>query len=102
MEALSAEGNSGAALIMSIGIAAATITSLASIPQLVKTWRTKRAEDLSYGLLAFLIAGISLWLLYGVLVPAVPVILESLVSLASICAITVLKVRYGRRSWSKR
>jgi MtN3 and saliva related transmembrane protein len=85
-------------LTVSIGIVAATITSLASIPQLVKTWRTKRAEDLSYGLLAFLLAGISLWLLYGFLVPSVPIILESLVSLVSIGAITVLKARYGRRS----
>lgn len=89
-------------LTVTIGVIAATITSLASIPQLVKTWRTRRADDLSYGLLAFLLAGISLWLLYGFLVPAVPIILESLVSLASICAITVLKVRYGRGSWSKR
>jgi MtN3 and saliva related transmembrane protein len=89
-------------LTIAIGIAAATITSLASIPQLVKTWKTKRADDLSYGLLAFLLLGISLWLLYGFLVPAVPIIIESVVSLASICAITVLKVRYAGASWSRR
>jgi MtN3 and saliva related transmembrane protein len=81
-----------------LGVIAATITSVASLPQLVKTWRTKKAGDLSYGLLAFLILGISLWLVYGALLPALPVVLESLVSLASILAITVLKIRYGRDS----
>jgi MtN3 and saliva related transmembrane protein len=89
-------------LTVSIGILAATMTSIASIPQLVKTWRTKRAEDLSYGLLVFLLLGISLWLLYGLLVPALPIVLESVVGLGSIGAITILKVRYGMRSWSKR
>ena len=84
-------------LVELIGVAAATITALASLPQLVKTWRTKKAEDLSFGLLAFLIVGISLWALYGALLPALPIVLESLVTLPSILAITVLKFLYGRK-----
>ena len=79
-----------------VGILAATITSVASLPQLLKTWKTKKADDLSYGLLVFLVAGISLWLLYGVLIGAVPVVIESAVSLASVGSIAVLKIVYGR------
>lgn len=83
-------------LIQLLGITAATITSVASLPQLFKTWKTKKADDLSYGLLAFLVSGIALWLVYGVLIRAVPVVLESAVSLASVGSIAVLKATYGR------
>lgn len=80
-----------------IGIAAATITSVASLPQLFKTWKTKKADDLSYGLLVFLVLGISMWLAYGALIGSLPVVLESAVSLASVGSIAILKMIYGRR-----
>lgn len=80
-----------------IGIAAATITSVASLPQLFKTWKTKKADDLSYGLLVFLVLGISMWLVYGALIGSLPVVLESAVSLASVGSIAILKMIYGRR-----
>jgi MtN3 and saliva related transmembrane protein len=81
-----------------IGIIAASITSFASIPQLVKTWRTKKANDLSYGMLVFLVIGISLWLVYGFLIGAFPVILESVISLSSILGILILKIIYERKN----
>jgi len=79
-----------------IGMAAATITSVASLPQLFKTWKSKKADDLSYGLLVFLVSGISLWLVYGVLISSVPIVIESAVSLASVGSIAILKTVYGR------
>jgi MtN3 and saliva related transmembrane protein len=81
-----------------IGVVAATITSFASLPQLYKTWTTKKADDLSYWMLAFLLFGITMWLVYGSLIDALPVVIESTVSLVSVGLITVLKFVYGRRS----
>jgi len=84
-------------MIEIIGIVAATITAFGVFPQLIKTWQTKKAEDLSYGLLIFLIIGVSLWLVYGWMIKAIPVILESAISLSSILGVLVLKVIYGRK-----
>lgn len=81
-------------MIEMIGIIAATITSFGAFPQLVKAYRTKKAEDLSYGLVLFLVIGVSLWLTYGVMINSIPVILESLVSLSLIMAILILKIVY--------
>ena len=81
-------------MIEMIGIIAATITSFGAFPQLVKAYRTKKAEDLSYGLVLFLVIGVSLWLTYGVMINSIPVILESLVSLGLIMAILILKMVY--------
>ena len=79
-----------------IGIVAATITSFGVFPQLIKTWQTKKAEDLSYGMLLFLIIGVTLWLLYGFMIKAIPVILESAISLSSIIGVLILKIIYRR------
>lgn len=84
-------------MIELLGIIAATITSIASFPQLIKTWKTKKADDLSYGLLIFLITGIGLWIVYGIMIKSIGVMLESAVSLASILGIFTLKVIYRKK-----
>jgi MtN3 and saliva related transmembrane protein len=50
-----------------IGSAAALCTTGAYIPQLVKTWRSRRAADISGHMFALLMLGTALWLAYGIL-----------------------------------
>lgn len=50
-----------------LGLFAATLTTAAFVPQVVKNWRTKTTEDLSWGTFGLLTTGIAFWLLYGVL-----------------------------------
>ncbi|SHK10097.1 SemiSWEET family sugar transporter [Rhodothermus profundi] len=50
-----------------IGLLAATLTTLAFLPQVVRTWRRRSADDLSAGTFLLLLTGIILWLLYGIL-----------------------------------
>jgi len=54
-------------LAFGIGLIAATLTTLAFLPQVVRTWRRRSADDLSAGTFLLLFTGIVLWLLYGVL-----------------------------------
>jgi MtN3 and saliva related transmembrane protein len=74
---------------------AGTLTTIAFVPQLTKTWKTKSAEDISFGMFAIFCTGVLLWLLYGVLIGALPVILANSVTLVLAGAILVLKLRYG-------
>jgi uncharacterized protein with PQ loop repeat len=47
------------------GYLAATLTTASWIPQIVRTWRSRSAGDLSLGMLATFTLGIALWLVFG-------------------------------------
>ena len=80
-----------------LGLVAATLTTAAFVPQLVKVWRSRSAADLSVVTLLVFSAGLALWLVYGVRIGAPPVIAANAVTLALNLAILVLKRRYDRR-----
>jgi MtN3 and saliva related transmembrane protein len=48
------------------GTAAGLLTTLSTLPQIIKTIKTKNAEDVSIGMFTVLIAGVSLWVVYGI------------------------------------
>ena len=48
-----------------VGLVASTLATLAFLPQVVKTWRTRSADDFSLVTLLMLEAGTSLWICYG-------------------------------------
>ncbi|MBI3285066.1 MAG: SemiSWEET transporter [Burkholderiales bacterium] len=64
-----------------IGYFAACLTTSAFIPQAWLTWRRKRAEGVSLGMYVILVSGVALWLTYGILLHAWPVIIANLVTL---------------------
>jgi len=78
-----------------IGLLAGALTTIAFVPQLLKTWKTRSAEDVSLGMLVTFCAGVALWLVYGVLTGALPVIAANLVTLILALTILMLKLRYG-------
>ena len=49
-----------------VGLVASTLATLAFLPQVVKTWRTRSADDFSATTLLMLEAGTGLWILYGI------------------------------------
>ena len=55
-----------------IGLLAGTLTTIAFIPQLQQTWRTRSAQDVSLGMLLTFVTGVFLWLIYGLLLGALP------------------------------
>jgi MtN3 and saliva related transmembrane protein len=50
-----------------LGFAAGTVTSFGFIPQLIRGYRTKHLNDISYWMPLVLVFGLSLWLVYGFL-----------------------------------
>ncbi|HEY9299421.1 MAG TPA: SemiSWEET transporter [Phormidium sp.] len=77
-----------------LGFIAATLTSIAFLPQLVKTWKTKSAGDVSFGMLFTFCTGVFLWLLYGILIQSWPVIAANFLTLIFNVVILSLKIRY--------
>jgi MtN3 and saliva related transmembrane protein len=49
-----------------IGIAASALTAASLIPQLIKIIREKKAQGISLAMLSVLLAGLSLWIVYGI------------------------------------
>lgn len=81
-------------LITLLGLLAGTLTTISFVPQLLKTWRTKSAKDMSLPMLVSFCAGVLLWLVYGILLQATPIILANLITLILALIILGLKLRY--------
>lgn len=79
-----------------LGFIAGALTTISFWPQLVKTWKTKSAGDVSLGMLLTFSVGVLLWLLYGVLLGAWPIIVTNLITVLLTVTILVLKLRYDR------
>jgi MtN3 and saliva related transmembrane protein len=80
--------------ITTLGLVAGVLTTIAYLPQLIKTWKSKSAEDLSWSMLITLCVGIILWLVYGVIVRDIPLIAANIVTFAFAIVILILKIRY--------
>ncbi len=80
-----------------IGYVAASLTTLSFLPQALHTFRTRDVSGISLGMYATFTAGVALWLVYGLLVAAWPVVVANAVTLLLALAILVMKLRYGRR-----
>lgn len=82
--------------VTALGLVAATLTTLAFLPQVIKTWRAKSAEDLSIGTFSMLCTGVFCWLMYGLLIDDLPVILANAVTLVLVVAVLVQAIIYKR------
>jgi MtN3 and saliva related transmembrane protein len=80
-----------------VGIAAGTLCTLSFIPQVVKMYRTKNVRGLSILTFSIFAAGVSLWLLYGILLKDAPIIIANMMTLALIINILILRLRYKDR-----
>lgn len=77
-----------------IGLAAATLTTVAFVPQVVRAWRTRSTRDISLPMFLVLAAGIVLWLIYGAMIRDMPLILANVVTLVLVLMILFFKLRY--------
>ncbi len=80
-----------------IGYVAAVLTTTAFVPQVLHTWRTRSVDDVSLGMYLAFTTGIGLWLVYGILDKAWPLILANTLTFALALSILAMKIRYGSR-----
>jgi MtN3 and saliva related transmembrane protein len=75
-----------------IGFAAAFLTTFAFVPQVLKTWRSRSAGDLSFVALLALTTGVFLWLVYGIALGSAPIIAANATTFVLTSVLLVLKV----------
>lgn len=77
-----------------IGYVAAFLTTASFVPQAWLTLRTRDVSGISLGMYSVFTTGVALWLLYGWLTGAWPVVLANAVTLALASFILVMKLRF--------
>ena len=84
-----------------VGFLASILTTVAFLPQAIKTWRSRSAEDLSLGMFLLFCSGIVLWLTYGLLRNQLTIILPNfftLVLAGSILFFKLVSMRKKKKS----
>lgn len=80
-----------------LGFAAAVCTTGAFIPQVLLVWRERGAPGISSGMYLLFIAGVAMWLLYGLALHSWPVVIANALTLILACAILGMKWYFERR-----
>lgn len=80
-----------------IGYLAASLTTLSFLPQALHTFRTRDVSGISLGMYATFTTGVAMWLVYGLLVGAWPVVAANAITLVLALTILVMKLRYGSK-----
>ena len=83
-----------------IGLVAGAFTSIASIPQVVKTLKTRHVRDISIWQPLLLTLGVALWMIYGILIGDRPLIVANITPLVCNLLLTGMKIYYGRNDHS--
>ncbi|MFO1384883.1 MAG: SemiSWEET transporter [Chitinivorax sp.] len=78
-----------------IGMFAGILTTIAFVPQVLQVYRSRSAKDISLGMYAIFVSGVLLWLVYGCMIGAMPVIVANGVTLLLAAAILIGKLRFG-------
>ena len=77
-----------------IGLVAGALTSVAVIPQVVRTYRTRHARDISIWQPVLLDIGMALWLIYGIMLKDLPLILANAFSIFCNTLLIGMKIYY--------
>ncbi|MCY7306354.1 MAG: SemiSWEET transporter [Rhodoferax sp.] len=89
-------------LTETIGYAAAVLTTGSFLPQAWHTFKTRDVGGISLGMYSVFIAGSALWLSYGLLIVAWPIVIANAVTLALTIAILLMKLRFHGPAASRR
>lgn len=80
-------------MVTVIGALAAIGTTAAWLPQVFKTWKSRSAEDFSWGYLALFSSGVSGWLIYGILKKDGVIVAANAVTLLLVLTVAFVKMR---------
>jgi MtN3 and saliva related transmembrane protein len=77
-----------------LGFFAGALTVSSFLPQVVRTWRTRRTHDLSAGMFALLVTSGALWMLYGFVRHDWPVVVTNVGMVSLTGTLLAAKVRF--------
>ena len=80
-----------------IGYFAAILTTSAFVPQLIKTLKTKKADDVSLTTLIMFIIGVLSWIIYGYKISSTPILIANLITLILNLLIFISKIYFSKQ-----
>ena len=78
------------------GYFAAILTTAAFLPQLIKTLKTKKADDVSLATLIMFIIGVLSWIIYGYEISSTPILIANLITLILNIFILISKIYFSK------
>ena len=78
------------------GYFAAILTTLAFLPQLIKTLKTKKAEDVSLITLIMFLTGVLSWIIYGYRIASTPILMANLITFVLNLLILIFKITFSK------
>ena len=79
------------------GYFAAILTTAAFLPQLIKTLRTKKADDVSLITLIMFLSGVGSWIIYGYKISSFPILLANIITFILNLLILISKIYYSKK-----
>tara|TARA_B100001989_G_scaffold4448_1_gene3043 strand:+ start:255 stop:515 length:261 start_codon:yes stop_codon:yes gene_type:complete len=76
------------------GYLAAILTTAAFLPQLLKTLKTKKADDVSLTTLIMFIIGVFSWIIYGYKISSTPILIANIITLILNLMILISKIYF--------
>ncbi len=81
-------------LVTAIGLMAAILTTGAALPQTVKVIKTKSTKDLSLTMYSMVVIGVTLWILYGIMINNLVIIFANSIGFFFAATILAFKIKY--------
>lgn len=78
-----------------LGYVAATLTTLAFVPQAIKTIRSRDTHSISLGMYAVFTVGVVFWFGYGIVLQSWPMIVANAITFLLAATILALKLKHG-------
>ncbi len=78
------------------GYFAAILTTLAFLPQLIKTLKTKKAEDVSLITLIMFLTGVLSWIIYGYNISSTPILVANIITFILNLLILIFKINFSK------
>lgn len=81
-----------------IGTLAACLTTASFVPQVWHTLRTRDVSGISLSMYTVFTVGVALWLVYGLMLSAWPVVVANAITLILALMILLMKLRFGAKN----
>ena len=79
-----------------LGFAAGALVTFSLVPQIIRVFSLKSAREISMLFTGLMLAGILMWLGYGIFKSLFPVILWNAIGASLVFMLLCAKMRYGR------
>ena len=80
-----------------LGYIAGFCTTIAFIPQVIRTYKTSSADDISLGMYLVYCFGVAMWLIYGVSIHSKSMILANTATIILAASMLLMKIIFDRK-----